>query len=67
MVIREFLELCGEAMEVDLIEDMTGAVTVVDTEPFITGEEADDDWVEDVVSHTIHGWSIKRGKLRIVY
>jgi len=66
MLVCDFLELCDEAMDVELVDIMTGEVTVVDTEAFIVGDELDE-WVDDVVSHSVRGWSVKHGRLRIEY
>lgn len=66
MLVCDFLELCGEAMDVELVDFQTGEVTVADTEPFITGDEIDE-WVDDVTSHALRGWNIRHGRLVIEY
>lgn len=66
MLVCDFLELCGEAMDVELVDCQTGEATVIDTEAFITGDEIDE-WIDDIVFQSIRGWSIKHGRLVIEY
>ena len=66
MLVCDFLELCDEAMDVELVNIKTGEVNVIDTEVFINGGD-NDEYYDDIVSSPIRGWNIKYSRLIIEY
>ena len=66
MMICDFLKLCGEAIDVELVDIKTGDVNDIDTEVFINGGD-NDEYYDDIVSNQIRGWNIKLGRLVIEY
>ena len=67
MKVCDFLKLCGEAIDVELVDYQSGEAVIIDTESFIVDGCGEDEWVDDIVSHTVKGWTIRHGRLSIEY
>ena len=67
MKVCDFLKLCGEAIDVELVDYQSGEAVVIDTESFIVDGCGEDEWIDDIASHTVKGWTIRHGRLSIEY